>query len=93
MADPNSYLMFGLRPKDLPELGPGRAIDVRDGSELQIGEFGSQGLAGAVNACKWPTGGPAAIQALADHVNFKRDRRRGGGGRHGLAARRRRGTP
>ncbi len=60
LADPNAYMMFGLRPKDVPDLVPGRAIDVRTGDEIQLARFAGGDLRAAVDERAWSTGGPAA---------------------------------
>lgn len=54
MADPNSYAMFGLRPKDVPELGPLRAMDLITGESIQVATFQGGDLAAAVTDV--PTG-------------------------------------
>jgi S-DNA-T family DNA segregation ATPase FtsK/SpoIIIE len=74
MADPNAYLMFGLRPKDLPELGPGRAIDVRHGHELQIAQFEGGDLRTAVECHRWrrTRGGPRLVEELGHDIDFAR---------------------
>ncbi len=36
LADSTSYSAFGLRARDIPSLGPGRAIDTRTGLEVQF---------------------------------------------------------
>ncbi len=45
LADRMAYTSFGLRAKDVPDLGPGRAIDTRSGAEVQ---FVTSGLDTAV---------------------------------------------
>ncbi len=43
LADATAYTTFGLRAKDVPDLGWGRAIDVRTGHEVQIASYSSGG--------------------------------------------------
>lgn len=43
MADTTAYTTFGLRAKDVPDLGWGRAIDTRTGNEIQIASYPSDG--------------------------------------------------
>ncbi len=76
MADPNSYMMFGLKSKEVPDLVPGRAVDARTKEELQIGRFGGGDLRTAVAAVShdpagWADGsGPTAIEVLRPEIDF-----------------------
>ncbi|MEM9562126.1 MAG: FtsK/SpoIIIE domain-containing protein, partial [Actinomycetota bacterium] len=80
LADPNAYMMFGLRPKEVPELVPGRAIDVRTGDEVQLANFAGGDLRAAVDepawtgagaaACAPGSGGPVEVRVLGDDVDL-----------------------
>jgi S-DNA-T family DNA segregation ATPase FtsK/SpoIIIE len=74
MADPNAYMMFGLRAKDVPELGPGRAIDTRSGLEVQFARFGDGDLRRSVEQVSWTVGhrGPKTVEVLGDTVPLER---------------------
>ncbi len=41
LGDPSAYRAFGLRPEQVPTLGPMRAIDPVDGAEVQLASFGT----------------------------------------------------
>ncbi|MEM7341019.1 MAG: FtsK/SpoIIIE domain-containing protein [Actinomycetota bacterium] len=72
MADPNAYLLFGLRPKEVPELGSGRAIDTRTQRQLQIAQFGDGDLRASVEARSWEPAdrGPNRVEVLRRHIPF-----------------------
>jgi len=77
MADPNGYMMFGLKPKDLPDLSGMRAIDVRTGTEIHIAEFDEErirsagrSLAAAVQSPDEPSTGPVTVRLLGDEVGI-----------------------
>ncbi len=72
MADPNAYLLFGLRPKDVPELGPGRAIDTRTQRQLQIANFGGGDLRASIEAGSWRRSeqGPDKVEVLGQEIPF-----------------------
>ncbi len=63
MADPNSYMMFGLKSKEVPDLVPGRAVDVRTKEELQIARFGQGDLRTAIASTDWATVAPSSSAA------------------------------
>lgn len=50
MADPNAYVMFGLKAKDVPNMGLMRAMDIVSGREVQIADHGD--LDAAVTAIR-----------------------------------------
>ncbi len=74
MADPNAYLMFGLKSREIPELVSGRAIDVRTKNELQIARFGGGDLRSSVETTDWAAGhrGPLVVPVLDTEVGFDR---------------------
>ena len=79
MADPNSYLMFGLKTKEVPDLVAGRAVDARTKEEMQIARFGDGDLRTAITSTNWtalwseatPDSGPAEIRVLPAEVDFE----------------------
>ncbi len=68
MADPNSYSAFGLRQRDLPDLGAGRAVDPGTGLEIQTARYTE--LDAIIS--RWPaaggTRGPAGVEVLSTDV-------------------------
>ncbi|MEM7273518.1 MAG: FtsK/SpoIIIE domain-containing protein [Actinomycetota bacterium] len=62
LADPTGYGSFGLRPKDVPDLGPGRAIDARSGLEVLLSTVPTP--AGATGGESQPVPGPNAPATL-----------------------------
>ncbi len=72
MADPNSYMMFGLKTREVPELVPGRAIDIRTKTELQIAHYGGSDLRSWMEGRTWAAGrrGPAKVEVLEDEIPF-----------------------
>ena len=84
MADPNSYMMFGLKTKEVPELVPGRAVDALTKEELQVARFGDGDLRASIAATDWtavapPTAlagpGPTPIEVLRPEIDFAEIRR------------------
>jgi len=53
MADPNAYVMFGLKVKEVPNMGLMRAMDIVSGLEVQIADHGD--LPSAVNRIRETT--------------------------------------
>lgn len=74
MADPNAYLMFGLKTKEVPELVPGRAIDTRNKQELQIARVGGGDLRHAIESVEWAVGnrGPTVVPILGSEIDVDR---------------------
>jgi S-DNA-T family DNA segregation ATPase FtsK/SpoIIIE len=69
MADPTSYTAFGLRTRDIPELGRGRAIDVASGAEVQIAQAAAVAPGpGQEPRCPGRAGGPPPLRCLANDV-------------------------
>ncbi|MEM9892575.1 MAG: FtsK/SpoIIIE domain-containing protein [Actinomycetota bacterium] len=74
LADPGGYSNFGLRPREVPELGPGRGIEASEGVEVQIAQPSSDGLGADVAriAERWlddeGVGGPEPVEVLPDLV-------------------------
>ena len=75
LADPNGYTHFGLRSREVPELVPGRAIDIASGVEVQMAQPSADGLAADVArlAGRWPdddrSGWPQPIEVLPEVVS------------------------
>jgi S-DNA-T family DNA segregation ATPase FtsK/SpoIIIE len=68
-ADPTSYTAFGLRTRDIPELGRGRAIDVASGAEVQIAQAAAVAPGpGQEPRCPGRAGGPPPLRCLANDV-------------------------
>ncbi len=77
LADPSAYAAFGLRVKDVPELGPCRAIDIRTGVEVQIARYAEMPSAGRAPG-RQPgsspdrstgSGGPRGVSVLATDIS------------------------
>ena len=75
LADAYDYAMVGLAARDVPRLGPGRAVDVGTRREVQVGVPGNGGLAAAVAAAgRWAHGRggeghrPRPVVTLPEHV-------------------------
>jgi S-DNA-T family DNA segregation ATPase FtsK/SpoIIIE len=66
LADAPDYATFGLRVADLPSLGPGRAVDVTTGREVQLADPPDPPAAPAPVD---PARLPAPVGALPDRVN------------------------
>jgi len=74
LVDPNSYSAFGLRPRDVPALGPGRFLNPEVGELVQAGFYdggdASQSVARLLAEKPWPDsteGLPASVRVLLDH--------------------------
>ena len=74
MADPNAYLMFGLKTKEVPELVSGRAIDTRNRQELQVARFAGGDLRRSIQSVQWTPAdrGPRKVAVLDDDIDFER---------------------
>lgn len=72
LGESQDYSYFGIPPREVPKLSPGRAIDVATRLEVQMALPGTDGLAAAVQALKTgpvPEGGePARIGVLPGEV-------------------------
>lgn len=70
LAAPDELAMLGLRPSDVPELSPGRAVRAADGRVLQVGHPGELATAVAEVAGRWPapTVPPATVRTLPTSV-------------------------
>ena len=76
LVDPNSYSAFGLRPKDIPALGPGRFIDPEIRELVQAahvrGELADSVAEIAARSAQHPvdpTRRPAPVEVLRDHYD------------------------
>lgn len=54
LADPGDLALLGLRPADVPDLPPGRAVRATDGRVVQVGCPGDLAAAVAAAAGRWP---------------------------------------
>ncbi len=74
LADPGGYTSFGLRARDVPQMGPGRGIEAFEGIDVQVAQPSTDGLAADVArlAERWPTaaieGRPQPVQVLPETV-------------------------
>ncbi|HKY76722.1 MAG TPA: FtsK/SpoIIIE domain-containing protein, partial [Acidimicrobiia bacterium] len=74
LGETQDYSYFGIPPREVPKLSPGRTIDVATRLEIQIALPGPDGLAAAVQAIAAKTGpvadgrGPARIGVLPEEV-------------------------
>ena len=75
LADPIGYAAFGLRARDVPDLGRGRAMITASQLECQIAHFAGRDIAGAVAAVTAGHGstgavghGPAPIDVLGRRI-------------------------
>ncbi len=68
MADPNASMMFGLKPKELPELSGLRAIDVRTGTEIQVATFDDDRVRSAGGSANTTMSGPVKVRLLGDDI-------------------------
>lgn len=75
LADASAVAAFGLRPRDVPALGPGRAILAASGMEVQIARFAAGDLRAAVGAvAPAPVAAdrlPAAVRRLDTILRYK----------------------
>lgn len=69
MADPAAYTTFGLRAADVPEMGPGRAVDTRSKLEIQ---FATASHADMQVRREPVDGGPILLRTLDDDIGFDR---------------------
>ncbi len=68
MADPNSYSAFGLRLREMPDLGPGRAVDPGTGLEVQMAHYGdAQGIIGDLSPVTSEQG-PGRVAVLGTDI-------------------------
>ncbi len=76
LGESQDYSYFGIPPREVPKLSPGRTIDVGTRLEVQIALPGPDGLAAAVQAIAAKTGpvsegrGPARIGVLPEEVTI-----------------------
>ena len=70
MADPNAYLMFGLKAREVPDLVTGRAIDARTKLELHVARFADGDARAAVEQGRWRAGerGPTPVEILGTDI-------------------------
>ena len=75
LGETQDFSFFGISPRDVPKLGPGRAIDVGSRLEVQLALPGEEGLASAVAALAEKLGPvaaehrPPAIGVLPEDVS------------------------
>ncbi|GIH03865.1 cell division protein FtsK [Rhizocola hellebori] len=73
LGDTLAYAAFGLRPRDVPEMVTGRAIDLATGAEVQVARHGGGDLTAAVTriaAAAAPGGAPERILALPNQIQL-----------------------
>lgn len=75
LADPAAYAAFGIRAKDVPQLGPGRAIDPNTGTLMQVARFAAGDVETAVGLCATrpidPRILPAPIAVLDERIKLE----------------------
>jgi len=73
MADQTAYMVFGLTPRDVPEMGPMRAMDALTGREVQI--YDVQDVNAAVRAVSMVAGDPhrrpPPVRVLEAEINHR----------------------
>jgi S-DNA-T family DNA segregation ATPase FtsK/SpoIIIE len=72
LADPADYGLLGLRPADVPTLGPGRVVRTSDGREMQVARASDPAAMVAALAQRWgqPAVAPAQIHTLPNAVEL-----------------------
>jgi S-DNA-T family DNA segregation ATPase FtsK/SpoIIIE len=71
LADPADYGLLGLRPADVPTLGPGRVVRTSDGRAMQVARASDPAAMVAAVAQRWgqPAVAPAQIHTLPNAVD------------------------
>jgi S-DNA-T family DNA segregation ATPase FtsK/SpoIIIE len=72
LADPAGYTAFGLRPADVPEMGPSRAVEAGTGVEVQLARYTDVSAAARdlAAATPPPTAPPRAVRTLPTELDL-----------------------